>query len=277
MAGFVRLAGGRAAGVTSMAARMHNPTRVLRRLRGGRRVQMCEAKGRSCCMSNSRVAFPCAGEHLVRLNSYLQRIYMFHRHPTSRDSTSANHLRSTPTKRPSAKLRSPRHYVLMKRLPTKLSPCETTTLRNYHPAKLPPYETTQGMLYFCLRPQILRQDQALPSLNEVRSAAEQARYLHQVRLHSRRPRSPVTHLRTSSAHSFRSASPKRSSSKSRPNFVHSLRPRPRRCHLPPPPLACSKSPSRRVRRPCVPAKDGGHAEADGEVRYPVPRAHFTRD
>lgn len=137
MAGFVRLAGGRAAGVTSMAARMHNPTRVLRRLRGGRRVQMCEAKGRSCCMSNSRVAFPCAGEHLVRLNSYLQRIYMFHRHPTSRDSTSAKHLRSTPTKRPSAKLRSPRHYVLTKRLPTKLPPCETTCLRNHLSTKPP--------------------------------------------------------------------------------------------------------------------------------------------
>lgn len=166
MAGTVRLAGGRAAGVMSMAARMHDPTRALRRLRGGRRVQMCEAKGCSSSTGNRRVAFPCAGECLVRLSSYLQQIYIF-----------------TTARRPA--IVPPRNHL-------RSNPHETTSLRNYLPTKLPPtnlppHETTQGMLYFCLRPQILRQDQALPHLNEVRSAAEQARYLQQVRLQFRRP------------------------------------------------------------------------------------------
>lgn len=140
-----------------------------------RRAQSADVRSEGTLMFHEQQSssFPLAREHLVRLNSYLQRIYMFHRHPTSRDSTSAKHLRSTPTKRPSAELRSPRHYVLTKRLPTKLPHCETTSLRNYLPTKLPPYKTTQGMLYFRLRPQILRQDQALPS-NGMYLAAEQA-------------------------------------------------------------------------------------------------------
>lgn len=145
--------------------------------------------------------------------------------------------------------------------PAKILSLRNDSLRNYLPTKrlptkLPPHETTQGMLYFCLRPQILRQDQALPS-NEMSLAAEQERGRYEVRPYTRPTPVPARSHPPPAlpGHRLRGDAPVR-------RYARALLPHPRG-----PVLQAPGQPHARGRR------DGEHSHVPASSPPPGPHAH----